>query len=207
MLSPDLSSDFQRFQPIHQVWQLPLVSQILSSLENSKYFSLFLFFLFILFDPLGRQSPLFGRFFFFFQLLLYIWSSTRDKMICLYLKIPDNFLRLIIRYGFWFWHVPFFFWVKFEFLAQFPGDHLPYRIFYDLISPLHELIMWVIVSTLLLLLLQLSLLLLFTGNHVFAWKLLVLDKNGGVRGVMVIFIGDGHGDISSNAGRDWLHFT
>ena len=30
---------------------------------------------------------------------------------------------------------------------------------------------------------------------------------GGAHGVMVIVIGNGHGDISSNPGQDWLHFT
>ena len=30
---------------------------------------------------------------------------------------------------------------------------------------------------------------------------------GGARGVMVIVTGYGHGDISSNPGPDWLHFT
>ena len=30
---------------------------------------------------------------------------------------------------------------------------------------------------------------------------------GGARGVMVIVVGSGHGDTSSNPGRDWLHFT
>ena len=30
---------------------------------------------------------------------------------------------------------------------------------------------------------------------------------GGARGVMVIVIGNEHGDTSSNPGRDWLHFT
>ena len=30
---------------------------------------------------------------------------------------------------------------------------------------------------------------------------------GGARGVMVIIVGNGHGDTSSNPGRDWLHFT
>ena len=30
---------------------------------------------------------------------------------------------------------------------------------------------------------------------------------GGARGVMVIVVGNGHGDTSSNPGRDWLHFT
>ena len=33
------------------------------------------------------------------------------------------------------------------------------------------------------------------------------DKRGGARGVMVIIIGNGHGDLSSNPGRDRLHFT
>ena len=32
-------------------------------------------------------------------------------------------------------------------------------------------------------------------------------RNGGVRGVMVIVAGNGHGDMSSNPGRGWLHFT
>ena len=30
---------------------------------------------------------------------------------------------------------------------------------------------------------------------------------GGARGVMVILAGNGHGETSSNPGRDWLHFT
>ena len=30
---------------------------------------------------------------------------------------------------------------------------------------------------------------------------------GGARGVMVIVVGIGHGDTSSNPGRDWMHFT
>ena len=31
--------------------------------------------------------------------------------------------------------------------------------------------------------------------------------HGGARGVVVIVVGNGHGDTSSNPGRDWLHFT
>ena len=30
---------------------------------------------------------------------------------------------------------------------------------------------------------------------------------GGARGVIVTVVGNGHGDSSSNPGRDWLHFT
>ena len=38
-------------------------------------------------------------------------------------------------------------------------------------------------------------------------KINLLIKGGGARGVMVIVVGNGHGDSSSNPGRDWLHFT
>ena len=38
-------------------------------------------------------------------------------------------------------------------------------------------------------------------------KNLVSATYGGSRGVMVIVVGNGHGDTSSNPGRDWLHFT
>ena len=31
--------------------------------------------------------------------------------------------------------------------------------------------------------------------------------HGGACGVMVIVVGNGHGDTSSNPERDWLHFT
>ena len=30
---------------------------------------------------------------------------------------------------------------------------------------------------------------------------------GSACGVMVIVVGNGHGDMSLNPGRDWLHFT
>ena len=32
-------------------------------------------------------------------------------------------------------------------------------------------------------------------------------KKGGARGVMVIVLGNGHDDTSSNPEWDWLHFT
>ena len=34
-----------------------------------------------------------------------------------------------------------------------------------------------------------------------------LENLEGARGVMVIVVGNGHGDTSSNHWRDWLHFT
>ena len=41
-------------------------------------------------------------------------------------------------------------------------------------------------------------------DKLFAYKS-YREKGGGARGVMVT-IGNGHGDSSSNPGRDWLHF-
>ena len=35
---------------------------------------------------------------------------------------------------------------------------------------------------------------------------IIYKLNGGARGVMVIVVGNGHGDTSSNPGRDWLDF-
>ena len=34
-----------------------------------------------------------------------------------------------------------------------------------------------------------------------------MKRVGVARGVMVTVVGNGHGDTSSNPGRDWLHFT
>ena len=34
-----------------------------------------------------------------------------------------------------------------------------------------------------------------------------MSFNRGARGVMAIVIGNGHGNMSSNPGQDWLHFT
>ena len=47
--------------------------------------------------------------------------------------------------------------------------------------------------------------------NIIAWLatmiyVLPLYMRGGC-GVMAIIIGNGHGDTSSNPGRDWLHFT
>ena len=42
----------------------------------------------------------------------------------------------------------------------------------------------------------------FTNERLF----LIQSNLGGARGVMVIVVGNGHGDTNSNPGRDWLHF-
>ena len=37
--------------------------------------------------------------------------------------------------------------------------------------------------------------------------LMIIKGTGGAHGVMVIVVGNGHGDTSSDPGRGWLHFT
>ena len=49
------------------------------------------------------------------------------------IKIPKNFMRLILEDGFWFMHISFRNMVKFQFLAQFPVDHLPHPVVSSLI--------------------------------------------------------------------------
>ena len=44
----------------------------------------------------------------------------------------------------------------------------------------------------------------FTRHH---FIYIYVCVGGGARGVMVIVVGNGQGDTSSNPGRDWLHFT
>ena len=41
----------------------------------------------------------------------------------------------------------------------------------------------------------------------YIWSQLIVMVLGGARGVMVIVVGNGHGDTRSNPGRDWLHVT
>ena len=48
-------------------------------------------------------------------------------------------------------------------------------------------------------------------NHIYLIYMnkqdLAFNNQKSARGVMVIVVGIGHGDTSSNPGPDWLHFT
>ena len=85
-----------------------MVHSFFNSLARARYLSLFLpSFSFILWSAVW-QILLFGRFFFLL--------SGRNWMIYLYLKISNNFVRLIFQDRFRVVHIQFL-------LAQFPGDH------------------------------------------------------------------------------------
>ena len=70
-------------------------------------------------------SLVFFLFFFFFSVDYHkTRSSCRHEGICLYLKIPENFMSLILRDILWFMYMPFGSMVKHRLFAQFPVDHL-----------------------------------------------------------------------------------
>ena len=101
----------------------------------------------------GRQSLHFSRFsfsfsFFFIVDYYLVWSSCQDKGILFYLKIPENFVRLILQDEIQIVHIPFFRLTEFLFLSQFPISHLPHLVtsslifFIVLICCIHLLYDW-----------------------------------------------------------------
>ena len=116
---PSLEEPF----PAHQIWYVSLSSScsiaflVLGQAARIRLSSRFLWFLFC--GSPGWQSPQFVRI-----SLFHSWSFGRDLVICLYLEISANFVRLVLKKGFWFVHIPFGSIVKFQFLAQFSVDHL-----------------------------------------------------------------------------------
>ena len=93
-----------------------------SSLARSRYLSLFsLSFSFTL-RLVGTAKSTIRQV--LFCLLTIIWSSHLAE-IHLYHKIPKKFVCLILQDGFRVVHIPFVCMVNFQFLAQFPVDHLP----------------------------------------------------------------------------------
>ena len=71
-------------------------------------------------------------------------------MIRLYLKVPWEFMCVIPQNRRWVVHIPFVGMEKFQFLVQFPVDHLaPCLVLYCFCANfMHSLIMWLIVSSL-----------------------------------------------------------
>ena len=65
-----------------------------------------------------------------------VWSPSRDYVIGLYLKIQKNSVDLILQDGIWIVHMPYVRRFKFQYLSQFPVDHLAYRVVSCHILPL-----------------------------------------------------------------------
>ena len=105
--------------------------------------ALFIFLWCPLCDTLERLNPKDDKFSFFplFFFLNYYkeWYSDRNLVIRLYLKIPENFMHLILYYKFWFEHISFGCMVKFPCLEQYPVDQLSYQVVSSLVIPLCKL--------------------------------------------------------------------
>ena len=106
----------------------------LRSFLDQVFVSLFVFFDFYSEDHWNSNVHKTVNSLFFFSFVNYhlVWSSGQD-VICLYLKIPENFMSLILLDGFWFVPVPFYVITKFQFLVEFPVDHLSHPVMSSLI--------------------------------------------------------------------------
>ena len=76
------------------------------------------------------------------------WLSGWDEVSSLYLKIPEEFVRLILLDRFRDVYILFFRTVKFQFLAQFPVDHFTHPVVSFYASLLQSLIIWLTISSL-----------------------------------------------------------
>ena len=95
-----------------------------NSLARSRYVSFFsLSFRFFLWSAGTAKSTILQIFFFFVDYYK-VWSSGQDLVICLYVKVPLEFMRVIFKDRRWVVHIPFVSMVKYQFLAYFPVDHL-----------------------------------------------------------------------------------
>ena len=105
------------------------VAYFFSSLAMSRDSFLFSFSFSFTLWSVGTVKSLIGQvlflfflfFFFFFFHYHYVWSSCRDSIIHLYLKIPEKIMRPIFCVV----HISFVRMVEFKLLAQFPIDLLP----------------------------------------------------------------------------------
>ena len=57
-----------------------------------------------------------------------ILNPDHEQMICLYFKITDNFMHLILQERCWVAHIPFCRMFKFHYFAQFQVDHHPHSV-------------------------------------------------------------------------------
>ena len=101
-----------------------------NSLARSRYLSLFSHSLsFILWSAGTAKSTVLQIFIFFFFVDYYkVWSSGREYVIRLYIKVPQEFVRIIFWDRCWVVHIPFIGTVKSKFLVHIPVDHLAHPV-------------------------------------------------------------------------------
>ena len=159
----DSPSDFQLFQSPFQAFDtvpgVPITIGItvtlvlysfLSFLARSKYLSFFsTSLIFTLWSTETTKSTI--RLVPFFSNYYKVCSSDRNLVICLYFKIPKNFMRFIHWDGFWFVHIAFGNMTRFNFLHSprwiiFPAQLI--QVLYSFCASLLLSLMWLNVSSL-----------------------------------------------------------
>ena len=80
-----------------------------------------------------KSTILLVLFFFFFFDYYKVWSSVRDQVIRVYIKVPSEFMCVIFQDRCWVVHIPFVLMFKFKFLAHFPQDHHAYPVVSSLV--------------------------------------------------------------------------
>ena len=104
-----------------------------NSLARSRYLSLFSHsFSFVLWSAETGKSTILQIFSFFVDYYK-VWSSDRELVIRLYIKVPQEFVHIIFLDRCWVVHIPFVGMVKFKFLAHFPVDHLAHPVVSSLV--------------------------------------------------------------------------
>ena len=129
-------------------------------------------------------------------------------MICLYIKIPEQFVPLIHLDEFWVGYIWLVHIVKLHNSLWITIPTQSCRVLNPFcVNLLHSLFMSLLITYICYFV---AFYLFLLERSCFLWRCfrLVLSRNsGGARGVMVIIVENGHDDTSSNPGRDWLHFT
>ena len=137
------SKSFRLFNnPLVTVPKAPITTGIIAtfmfhsffnSLARSRYLSLFSHSVsFILWSAGDSKVDNFADSLFFVDYYK-IWSSGRDQVIRLYIKVPQEFVCIILQDRFWVVHISFVGMVKFKFLAHFPVDQLAHPVMSSLV--------------------------------------------------------------------------
>ena len=101
-------------------------------LARSRYLSFFsLSFNFILWSTGTAKSTILEVL--FFVDYHKVWPSGRNQVIHLYVKIPEEFVCVILQDRCWVVHIPFVRMVKFQFLVKLPVDQLAHPVVSSLV--------------------------------------------------------------------------
>ena len=110
-----------------------LFHSLFTSLAKVEVLILLFTFLSFILCSVGTAKSTILQVLFFLSIIIRSGLLAGDKVIRLYVKIPQEFVRVVLLDSCWVVHVPFLRMVKFKFLAQFPVDHFTHPVVSSLI--------------------------------------------------------------------------